>query len=120
MAPSGRLQPMARDSTGAPPTSRFCSVSTIARMIEGTPASTNTLSIWKPGAIETEFSMGTAPSGMKHILRRASLKSAGSAKRAAIRSKLLASLTSPTPKARAMLAAVMSSWVGPMPPVVKT
>jgi hypothetical protein len=26
----------------------------------------------------------------------------------------------PTPKALAMQSAVMSSWVGPMPPVVKT
>ena len=42
-------------------------------MIIGTPAMTITLPIMNPGALDTLFSMSSAPCGMRAMRRRASL-----------------------------------------------
>ncbi len=90
-------------------------------MIEGTPAITMTFSIQKPGAPETLLATSSAPSGMRAMRRRASLSSPPIL---AMRSFRIATASacslSSTPKAFATQSAVMSSCVGPMPPVVKT
>ena len=88
-------------------------------MITGTPGITNTLAIWNPGALLTGLSSSVTPSGTSAIFRRASLNSSGvyCCPSTAIASALRSSRT---PNALAMLAEVMSSWVGPMPPVVNT
>ena len=95
--------------------------SSIACMIEGTPAITITLPIQKPGAPDTLLRMSSAPLGMRVMRRRASFISAPvvfthSCKMASARG----SLSIGTPTAFATQSAVMSAWVGPIPPVVKT
>ena len=90
-------------------------------MIEGTPAITITLPIQKPGAPDTLLRTRSAPLGMRVIRRRASFISAPvtfshSCRMASARG----SMSIGTPNALATLSAVMSSWVGPMPPVVNT
>ena len=87
-------------------------------MIEGTPASTNTLPIWKPGGPFTGLTTFDPPTGMRAMRRRAAF--GGSPKRAVMAAMISASSSSSTPKALATQSAVMSSWVGPMPPVVTT
>ena len=90
-------------------------------MIWGTPAMTYTFSILKPGAPLTGLSMSAAPAGMSAMLMRASLASTPRLAKYASRSVAASALRAKgTPKARATEAAVMSSWVGPTPPVVKT
>ena len=91
----------------------------MARMIRGTPAMTWTLPIEKPGATDTLFSIGVAPCGSVAMRWRAALKppSGNSAAMACIEA---ACGSHGTPNASAMQGLVMSSWVGPMPPVVKT
>ena len=49
----------------------------MACMISGMPAMTKTLSIWKPGALLTGFSISVAPSGVLAMRRRAWLSSPG-------------------------------------------
>ena len=87
-------------------------------MMAGTPAITITLPSMKPGAFEMSLRIRSAPSGMRAMRRRASFRSSGLIRCSSIS---IARGSSPigTPKALATLSAVMSSWVGPMPPVVK-
>ncbi len=88
-------------------------------MIVGTPAMTWTLPSEKPGAFDTEFSISSAPAGMRAIRSRASLSwSLGIRSRSNATARGSTSIA--TPNALATESAVMSSWVGPMPPVVKT
>ena len=65
-----------RDSTGSPPRRPTTSPSTIARRMLGTPGSTKTLPIRKPGALLTGLSISAEPSGTSAIFSRASLRSA--------------------------------------------
>ena len=75
----------------------------------------------KPGAIEMRFSTTSAPSGMRAMRMRAAVASMPRRWKLSARSCLICGWWSmPTPKALAMESAVMSSCVGPMPPVVKT
>src|SRR6516165_6199814 len=81
----------------------------------------HTLPIQKPGAPDTLLRMRSAPLGMRVMRRRASLISAPvvfthSCRMASARG----SLSIGTPNAFATQSAVMSPWVGPIPPVVKT
>ncbi len=46
-------------------------------MMRGTPAMTMTLPIMNPGALETEFSIRSAPSGMRAMRSRVSVRSPG-------------------------------------------
>ena len=90
-------------------------------MIAGTPAMVMTLPIQKPGAAETLLVTRSAPFGTRAMRMRASFISVPRAsKRAFITRDRSGSWSMPTPKALATLSAVMSSWVGPMPPVVNT
>ena len=119
MSPSLRPAASERDSIFRPVASRGASASIIACMIDGTPAMTWTLPIVKPGAFETEFSISVAPSGIRAMRSRASLSwSFGMRSRSSATARGSTSIG--TPKALATELAVMSSWVGPMPPVVKT
>src|SRR6516162_8754672 len=100
---------------------RRATSSSIACMIEGTPAITITLPIQKPGAPDTLLRMSSAPLGMCVMRRRASFVSAPvvfthSCRMASARG----SVSIGTPNAFATQSAVMSPWVGPIPPVVKT
>ena len=83
----------------------------------GMPANTNTLPIRKPGALLTGLSTSSEPRGTRAIFKRASLS--GRPPRFK-RSTASGSSTSSTPNASATHSAVMSSCVGPMPPVVNT
>src|SRR5262249_2774627 len=94
--------------------------SSIACMIEGTPAITITLPIQKPGPPDTWLRMRSAPLGMRVRRRRASFISAPvvfthSCRMASARG----SVSIGTPNAFATQSVVMSPWVGPIPPVVK-
>ena len=88
-------------------------------MIEGTPAITCTLPMRKPGAADTLLRMRSAPSGMRAMRSRASFRSF-SAMRVSSSARARGSTSIDTPNALATQSAVMSSWVGPMPPVVNT
>ena len=88
-------------------------------MIDGTPAMTMTLPSQKPGAAEILLSTSAAPCGMRAMRRRASLSCMAGARALKI-STTRGSTSIGTPNALATLSAVMSSWVGPMPPVVNT
>ena len=87
----------------------------------GMPAMVMTLPIQKPGAPDTLLTTSAAPCGMRAMRMRASLSSPPVL---ASRSFRIATASgwngSATPKAVAMQSAVMSSCVGPMPPVVIT
>jgi len=90
-------------------------------MIEGSPPSRFTLPIQKPGAPDTLLRMSSAPLGMRVMRRRASFISAAvvfthSCRMASERG----SVSIGTPNAFPTQSAVMSPWVGPIPPVVKT
>src|SRR5262245_52691546 len=90
--------------------------SSIACMIEGTPAITITLPIQKPGAPDTVLRIRSAPLGRRVMRRRAAFISAPvvfthSCRMASARG----SLSIGTPNAFATQAAVMSPWVGPDP-----
>ncbi|MNY42249.1 hypothetical protein D3C86_1771190 [compost metagenome] len=75
----------------------------------------------KPGAAETELTMRSAPSGMRAMRNRASLTSVPVCfQRLSSMARACTLIGKPTPKALAMASAVMSSWVGPIPPEVKT
>ena len=63
------------DRSLAPVFSFGATSSTIACMIDGTPAMTITFSIQKPGAPETLFFTSAAPCGMRAMRSRASLSS---------------------------------------------
>jgi hypothetical protein len=95
--------------------------SSIACMIEGTPAITITLPIQKPGAPDTLLRIRSAPSGRRVMRRRASFISAPVVFTHLCRmASARGSVSIGTPNAFATQAAVMSPWVGPIPPVVKT
>ena len=66
-----------RERTAAPPFSRGFSPANIACMIDGTPASTWTLPMVKPGATLTGLSISSAPSGVSAIFIRAGLTFSG-------------------------------------------
>ena len=87
-------------------------------LTDGTVAGTGLLKDLNPWATQT-FGTSSAPSGIRAIRRRAALRSA-SAKRSRNMASARGSSPMPTPKARATASAVMSSWVGPIPPVTKT
>ena len=94
-------------------------MSIIACMMVGMPAITMTLPSLKPGARMVALWISSAPSGMRAMRSRASFRSC-SLQRSLKRATTSGWWSMPTPKAFATLSAVMSSWVGPMPPVVKT
>jgi hypothetical protein len=95
--------------------------SSIACMIEGTPAITMTLPIQKPGAPDTLLRMRSAPLGMRVMRRRAAFISAPVVFTHSCRiASERGSLSIGTPNAFATQSAVMSPWVGPIPPVVNT
>src|SRR6516162_69951 len=95
--------------------------SSIACMMVGTPAMTMTLPIQIPGAPDTLLSTRSAPLGMRVMRSRASFISAPVARSRSCRmARARGSTSIGTPNALATQSAVMSSWVGPMPPVVKT
>ncbi len=74
-----------------------------------------------PGAIELAASTSSDPSGSRAIRSRAGVSSTPRASHdACMRALARGSTPIGTPKALAILSAVMSSWVGPMPPVVNT
>ena len=105
-----------------PRSSRGATSSIIACMTLGMPAMTKTLPIWKPGALETGLSirlgaLGNARHAQARLVRLAPdlLEM-----REQDLDRLRDDDRSSTPKALATASAVMSSWVGPMPPVVKT
>src|SRR5215831_3076030 len=95
--------------------------SSIACMIEGTPAITITLPIQKPGAPDTLLRMRSAPLGMRVRRRRASFISAPVVFTHSCKMRARADrCRSAQPNAFATQSAVMSPWVGPIPPVVMT
>src|SRR5262249_27191552 len=97
-------------------------LSSIACMIEGTPAITITLPIQKRGAPETLLRMRSAPLGMR-LMRRARLVHLGAGCLHPFvqdGERARGSVSIGTPNALATQAAVMSLWVGPIPPVGKT
>ena len=65
------------DVMRAPVASVGATLSSMACMIAGTPAMTMTLPMQDPGAREIGLSMRSAPSGMRAMRRRASLRSSG-------------------------------------------
>src|SRR6266496_3076542 len=88
--------------------------SSIACMIEGTPAITITLPIQKPGAPDTLLSMSSAPLGMRVMRRRASFISAPVVSTHSCRmASARGSLSIGTPNAFATQSAVMLPWVDP-------
>ena len=90
-------------------------------MIDGTPAITITLPIQKPGAPDCLFSTSSAPAGMRAMRSRASfISTPRAAKRSSMSLRARGSTSIDTPNAFATQSAVMSSCVGPMPPVVNT
>ena len=95
--------------------------SSMACITAGMPAMVMTLPIQKPGAPDTLFATSAAPRGMRAMRSRASLSSPPIL---ASRSFRIATASgcrsSGTPNAFATQSAVMSSCVGPMPPVVNT
>src|SRR5262249_2466285 len=116
-----RIRAHRPESMRTPLLSLGATSSSIACMIEGTPAITITLPIQKPGAPDTLLRMRSAPLGMHVMRRRASLISAPvvfthSCRMASAR----VFLSIGTPNAFATQSGVMSPWVGPIPPVVKT
>ena len=121
MSPSRTSPLMVSDSIFTPVCSIGVAASSIACMIDGTPAITITLPMRKPGAPDCLFSTRSAPAGMRAMRSRASFISTP---RAANRSFMIAtargSTSIETPNALATESAVMSSCVGPMPPVVNT
>src|SRR5215470_1591020 len=85
--------------------------SSIACMIEGTPAITITLPIQKPGAPDTLLRMRSAPLGMRVMRRRASFISAPVVSTHSWRMvSARGSLSIVTPNALATQSAVMSPW----------
>ena len=66
-----------RDRRGAPPVRRCFRLSSIACIISGIPASTNTFSIWKPGALEMGLSTSLAPRGVHAMRARADVRPSG-------------------------------------------
>ena len=109
------------ESMRTPVLSLGATSSSIACMIDGTPAITITLSIQKPGAPDTLLWMRSAPLGIRVMRRRASFISAPVVFSQSFRmASARGSVSIGTPKALATQAAVMSLWVGPIPPVVKT
>jgi len=86
-------------------------------MMLGTPAMTWTLPMRNPGAFETGLAIRSAPNGIRAMRRRASFRSSGLCRSSSI-ARARSSTSMPTPKAWATQSAVMSSWVGPIPPVV--
>jgi hypothetical protein len=86
--------------------------SSIACIIEGTPAITITLPIQKPGAPDTLLRMRSAPLGMRVMRRRASFISAPVVSTHSCR--MASALSIVTPNALATQSAVMSPWVGPI------
>ena len=121
-SPSLASARMVSDSSLAPVFSFGATSSSIACMIEGTPAITITLPIQKPGAPDTLFFTSAAPCGMRAMRMRASLSSPPILAMRSFRIATASRVDSRcgTPNALATHSAVMSSWVGPMPPVVKT
>src|SRR5262249_50636832 len=110
-----------REHANAPILSLGATSSSIACMIEGTPAITITLPIQKPGAPDTLLRIRSAPLGRRVMRRRASFISAPVVFTHLCRmASARGSVSIGTPNAFATQAAVMSPWVGPIPPVVET
>ena len=119
MSPSRQSARTVSDSILMPVFSVGATSSSIACMIDGTPAITCTLPMRKPGAADTLLRMRSAPAGMRAMRSRASFRSF-SAMRVSSSARARGSTSIDTPNALATQSAVMSSWVGPMPPVVNT
>ena len=109
------------DSIGGPPVRLGSTPASIASKIEGTPAITCTLPSVKPGAAETGLSIRVAPSGTRAMRQTRGVSApAPSGRNAPGESHARRhgyQAARPSPSATA--SAVMSSWVGPMPPEVK-
>ena len=119
--PSPTRAGIASDSMRRPPFSVGASASSMARMITGTPAMTWTLPILKPGAALTALTIRSAPSGIRAIRSRAAFASVPVwRQRSSSIARACEWIGNATPNAFATASAVMSSWVGPMPPVVNT
>ena len=109
------------EMTGADAGSIFTTSSIIACMIDGTPAMTKTFFTTKPGATETELGMSFAPAGMRAMRRRLSFGSMPRPFQNGIsRSTARWSMSIGSIEGLGDASAVMSSCVGPMPPLVKT
>src|SRR5262249_39524141 len=121
MSPSRAFARTVSESMRTPILSLGATSSSIACMIEGTPAITITLPIQKPGAPDTLLRIRSAPLGRRVMRRRASFISAPVVFTHLCRmASARGSVSIGTPNAFATQAAVMSPWVGPIPPVVKT
>ena len=75
MSPSRALARTVSDSMRTPDFSFGATMSIIACMMEGTPAMTMTLPSLKPGARMVALWISSAPSGMRAMRSRASLRS---------------------------------------------
>jgi hypothetical protein len=119
MSPSPRSTRSDCDSIGGPPVSVGSTLASIASKIVGTPAMTCTLPSVKPGAAETGLSIRMAPSGTGHaqagVVHLHPLPVVMGLQDGAASSRT----SDAAPIASATASAVMSSWVGPMPPEVK-
>ncbi|MNY64368.1 hypothetical protein D3C86_2014640 [compost metagenome] len=94
--------------------------SSIAWNTCGTPAITCTLPMAKPGAVETGLGISRDPSGIRAMRLRTSENSMPRRSYIAPSSAMArSSWMQSTPNAFETASAVMSSWVGPIPPEVK-
>ena len=85
----------------------------------GTPARMKTLPILTPGAPDIGLGISSAPSGTRAIRSRASVSPpAGRDNNPRGSRRASGWTTTGTPSAAAIASTVMSSWVGPIPPVV--
>ena len=83
------------------------------------PAITKTLSMRKPCGPPVGFRTSEAPCGMRAMRMRDSMTCGGAGRRR-MTAAISSLTTTGTSKAAAMQSTVMSSCVGPMPPVVNT
>ena len=108
-----------RPSAGRPRACRS-SASSIEAAICGTPARMKTLPIRTPGAPELGLAISSAPSRhARHAQPRVGDPAGRRGNNPRGCARAAGWMTTPTPSAAAIESTVMSSWVGPMPPVVK-
>src|SRR5262249_14333901 len=120
MSPSRAFARTVSESMRTPILSLGATSSSIACMIEGTPAITITLPIQKPGPPDTLLRIRSAPLGRCVMRRRASFISAPVVFTHLCRmASARGSVSIGPPNAFATQAAEMSPWVGPIPPVVE-
>ena len=102
----------------APVARRGATLSSMDCMMAGTPAMTMTLPSMKPGALETAFSIRSAPCGNAGHAAARLVQVLGLDAFEQQRDGAGILGDADRRSALATLSAVMSSWVGPMPPVV--